>query len=142
MAEKFELLPRAGIHVEDGVVCQAGDVVESERPLDEMFRGKFRKYGEEAPKEPVNASSKVSKKKTSKKRQTAKTGDDVTSQFDNAEEVGVKVIKMAGGKFKVLDAEDDSPLVDNEDKPLSSLTQKKVNEVIASYFEEEEDDEE
>lgn len=89
-------------------VYKAGDVVETDNPLDHLFKGKFKKYTKEVPVTSLKdeATSTVQptvaavQEKEHEKKVVYLLGEDVTSSFDGAQEKGVMVFKD-GRKYSV-----------------------------------------
>jgi hypothetical protein len=89
-----------GDHEEaDGTVVKNGQVIESDCPLNEMFPGKFRRYDVAATKTPVKRKSAPSGE-----QEGGEQGDDVTSEFEGAAELGMTVVKL-GRKYSVVNAD-------------------------------------
>jgi hypothetical protein len=98
---QFEMY--GGDHEEsDGTVVKSGQVIESDDPLDVMFPGKFKAYGETPTKQPV--------KRKSQAQTGGEQGEDVTADFEGAEELGMSVVKL-GRKYSVVSADGETILV-------------------------------
>ena len=89
MKNRFKV--KAGLHIEDGVTYKKDDIVTSEKPLGEMFKGKFESLGPvkevveeeleqdepEPPKTPQPSLSKAVKAKVATKaKRKAENWDD------------------------------------------------------------------
>lgn len=123
---KFKNL--GGNHDENGVIYVKGDIIESDRDLDEMFTHKFQRVAE-APPEPKRKKLKVKKKSTAKPPQEPadKRGVDVTEEFDPGE--GLKIFRR-GSKFHVYEEDSTDPL---NDKGLNKVD---VESFVEDYLEE------
>lgn len=147
---KFRLLPKVGDHASPGPggttrIYHAGDVVESDINLKEMFPGKFEEWVEEIPslkptKEQKEAVQKAAEKgaeeiaskpesKPETKTEPRSLGRDVTSRFPLAEEQDCLVF-ADGGAFNVV--EKDDPTMVLNDKPLK---RKDVEPFIRQFLE-------
>lgn len=61
MAEvkQYEMLPDAAPHTdhETGTVYKSGDIIETDKPLDKLYKGKFRLVGQQKPRRPRDQDS-------------------------------------------------------------------------------------
>lgn len=104
---QFRLI--GGGHVEDGKSYEKGDIVESDKNLVSLFRGKFEKvYSEdeklkmqETPKIPTKES--LDKVKEKSKNIETRLGPDVTVSFLEAKGTEFKIHKAAGSKYHIVD---------------------------------------
>ena len=105
----------------------AGDVIESDKPLDKKFRNKFRRLYED---------------ELDEKARRIETQDDTAAEvgedLDDEEGTQLKIVKVKKGKYDVVNTETDERM---NDEYLTKKEAEEMVEGLASADEDEDDDE-
>jgi len=156
----FKLKQKVGLHRQNGRIFGPGDVVESNEDLTKKFRGKFNEVkGEElspgvddkfkrrkppipvppVPMVPVEEAKSKAKEKTAVEKINVdpELGKDITADFPEAKEIGLKVFVNPHKWCQVVDANNDNKIL-NEKK----LRKKDVDDFLHQYLNEEDEEEE
>lgn len=115
--------------VADGkpITILPGDVIEWDQDLVEAFPGKFRRYGEQTTKAPVNRKKEANAAGDSTGDDNGSEATDVTEDFEGAAAVGVVVHKV-GRKFLVTDS-------DGNELSDGPVTKAAASSIIADFAE-------
>lgn len=93
---------KAGFHVEDGKEYGPGEIVSSKKDLCSIFANKFERV--------VSAAPEPQEEEETKEKETKEFGNNVTSEFEEAEEKKVLVFRKGRAYTVVDEAEPTLPL--------------------------------